>query len=342
MINIITSKPGSNGIVVRSNVSGGTESTRNANAYIGYQLNKLSVSISGNTQLRDRFDDLYYDWIHNDYDRIENITSVTQPYEKLIDRPGVSYSKPYRAINRQGVNTYLKYSVSGQTNFEINSGYQNSDVQKIYVNNNATPFTQNSSQSRYLDFKGHSHGFHGQFSFLSGNQDINEPLWDYDYTTMDTNLEYEWKYKKLELRPGFSRRYADYDGDFVGDKALLNSTSLSLLSNYNATLKHRLIAGLRIDKYDFSDRYHTTYEIGTTIRVNKNNLLRLVHSRAVRSPFMVDTFMDIEQQQGGETVRYYGNKNKDLLTAYTFEAGWSEKCAIRFANRHRTVYFNVK
>ena len=321
VINIITAKPAKNDFVVRSNVTGGTENTRNANAYVGYNWkNKFSVSISGNTQIRDRFENLYYSWNDHGYDRIENITGINNPDSRLVDRPDVSYSSLSRAIDRQGLNAYIKYSVSDQTNVELSSGYQDSDVQKIYVNNNATPFTQNYSRSRYVDIKGRSHGLLGHFSFISGDQETNERLWDYDYTVMDTNLEYEWNYKKLELRPGFSHRYTDYDGAFVGDKALLNSNSLSMLANYNATLKLRLISGFRIDKFNFSDRYHITYEFGTTYRINKDNLVRLLHSQALRSPFMVDTFMNLEQNLGNDTVLYLGNKNKDLMKMYTVEA----------------------
>ena len=323
VINIISAKPEGEDLIVRSSITGGTESSSHANAYIGRNWNNgFAFSVSGNTLVRNRDDDKYYDWNRKDYTSIENITSIAQPDVRLIDRDGVSYTNNCRSINRQGFNTFLQYRASDRSSVELSTGYQSSDAQKIYVNNNATPFTQNSSQLRYWDVKGRLHGLLGQFSLTTGNQKTNEPLWDYDYTTMDANLEYEWKNKKWEIRPGISHRYADYDGAFVGEKALLNSMSLSLLTNYNATLKLRLIGGFRVDKFNFSNKYHITYEIGTTYRINKSNLVRFVHSRAARSPFMVDTFMDLEQREGGETYNYLGNKNKDLLTASSLEAGW--------------------
>ena len=292
---------------------------------------KFSLTFSGNTLLRDRYQNEYYHWNRYEYDTLDNITSMVQPDLKITERTGVSYSDPQQALDRYGLNTYINYAVNPNTSFELSTGYQNSDTQKIFVNNFATPFTENKSQTRYYDVKARSYGIVGQFSLMSGNQETNEPLWKYDFNTIDVLLEYAWNYKNLDLRPGISHRLADYDGGFIGEENIISTTAYSLLANYPLNLKTRLIAGMRIDKFNISDTYHLTYEFGTTYRVNKNNMIRLVHSRAKRAPFMVDTFMDVKIPQELATLRYFGNKKIDLLTSNTIETGWRTKLIPRFS-----------
>jgi len=345
VINIITRQAKKQGLYAVANNQQGSHHTFINNASIGYKEKKWSAIASGNHQHRDRTQTSYFEFFRN--------TWLNQPsYFIGFNRDTVTdvntrYPEPELAMRKYAGNVFLSYDPSKKISFNINAGIQHSMVQKVSTENEITPLSTASSDSRYADFRVNVHEFVGQLSYRKGTQTTDyAPGNKYDFQTVDANIEYNYTVGRLSLKPGVSYRSAVYDdtnySDTVRKTGIFNargniiSTSASLRAEYKLLHnKLRLVAGLTANKFNYPDTIYTSYQIAATYSVNKENLLRAVYSQASRSSTIFDTYVD-------QTVAYFptgvrkftkfalqGNKNLKLLTTNMIEFGYRVKISSR-------------
>jgi iron complex outermembrane receptor protein len=83
------------------------------------------------------------------------------------------------------------------------------------------------------------------------------------------------------------------EGIFSGRYEVITHTA-SLRSEYRLwEEKLRLVGGLRLDKFNYPNRWFASYQLAATIKPVTDHLLRAVYSRAYRSPFIYDNFIDL-------------------------------------------------
>lgn len=350
VINIITRKPEKNGAYALANASLGNRALKLpgadviANISAGYRYNDLwSIIYSANVQKLYR-ETPYYNAARGAY--IDNTDSLLSIKSHMpVPNPDQTYPHPDRSLDKFGNNLYLNFTPAEKVKFGLSTGFEESRALKEYVNNDYTLITTAHSKTRYLNFMGDAYGFTGQVSFLSGtqNQAVGSSQY-YDFATVDALLEYAYTYKNLYIRPGLSYREARYDDTNGKDLNDPNETFL-FKGNYKIQTKAfslradykmfdnrlRLTAGGRMDMFNVPDKSYLSYQLAANYTIAEKHILRFVQSRANRSPFIMDNFVNMSPatfpvgRDSLKQINLYGNNNLNLVVSEMKELGFRTK-----------------
>lgn len=354
VINIITKHPDSKKLGVSGNVEAGTQNTKIASLGVtGGVGNKFKFRVSGNYQYAERFDDKFYVFDLNQYLTYDQMDTLQSWWDPMPSRKKTQAEENFskritnkrQATDNRGANAFLFYDLNKDVHFDLSTGIQHSDIVTTTLGNHPIPIGGRQSNTQYLDFKTHAYGFEFQTNYMWGNQEVEKgnPAWHISPSIFNSQLEYEYKLKKLTLRPGVSYSHTVYsDKDYVdgankdgflnGDK-LLTGMAGFLRADYKPFDKLRLIAALRVDKYNYPDETYFTYQFISTYNINENNLVRAVYSRANRGPFIVDTHADYNWKivknsalmPNNYTLIWSGNQDLKLPVSDMIELGYRMK-----------------
>jgi iron complex outermembrane recepter protein len=338
VINIITRHPQKKGLYVIANNQVGSNQTVINNLSLGYKGRKWDMIVSGNYQLRNRSEFSYFDISRNQ--------SYISP-EYMIIFPGDTihnidqrYPQPGLAMNKYAGNAFFSYRPANNIKLDISTGAQYSLVQKVGTENEMTPLSTASSNSRYMDLRAQIKQFYAQFSYNHGKQAVDyNPGNKFDFHTVDANLEYNYTRNKLSIKPGISFRESVYDdtkysdtsakAGFLNTRGSIKTSSVSLRGEYKMLEnKLRLIAGVGASKFNYPDKIYFSSQAAVTYKLNKNNLFRAVYSMAPRSSNIYDTYFNQilvffpSGFQESTRISIVGNKDLKLLTSRMFEIGY--------------------
>lgn len=362
VINIITSYANNKGINASVNGTVGTNNTKNTSVNIGYNWNdKTKLSFSGNFSTRDRYNTDYFNFKTDSYTTYNNLTMVVNP---LKDEETGEYwtFEDYRkelninideeiSLKRIGGNIFFNHCFSELSEIEISLGAQKAQSQKAGFLNLVTALSQINSESYYFDTKIKHKNLSGQFNINSGQHLSNYKFSSYKFTDIDANLEYFKQYGTLSFRPGIAYKYMVYNSpvtykdpldlnifnsNFKDEPRISSSYSAYMLSEWKPTSKLRFIGAFRVDKFDLSKYYLANYEVASTYRLNKNNMMRLAISNANKSPFFFDSYLNTGMMINYNYLDEISNTNivvpisidvkgqKDLKypTVTNYEFGW--------------------
>jgi iron complex outermembrane recepter protein len=336
VINIITRELKNHGISVWGNGQYGSKNTAIANTSVGYKFSsKFDVAVSGNFQSRSR-DVRYLDYATYEW--------VNSPNELNIPNPAERYPNPDKSIIKYGLNTFVNYTPSEKSKFRLTAGLQDSEAQSVMIDNNSVSnMSTMLTNSKYVDLHASSNGLNAQVSYNSAVQAPVAGMMGskYDYDIVDASVEYDININGFSIKPGVTYRDATYNDapywnvaageGIVGGKQTMKTLGGSLRFDYNLLdEKMRITGGIRLDKFTYPDKLFTSYQGAISYKLNENNLLRAVYSRAYRSPFIFDTFFNYNQDiqaAPGLFIDYSitGNKNLDLLYSDMVELGYRAK-----------------
>lgn len=354
VINIITKNPDNKKLSASGNVQLGTQNTKIANLGVtGGIGDKFKYRVSGNYKYAERFDDNFYVFDLNQYMTYDQMDTLTSWWDPMASRRKLPAEEDFKdriknkkhSTDNYGVNAFLFYDLNKDVHMNFSTGIQQSDIISTTLGNHPIPIGGRASNTQYFDFKTHAYGFEFQTNYMWGNQEVEKgnPAWHISPSIYNAQLEYEHKMGKLTLRPGMSYSHTVYsDKDYVdgsqkdgflnGDK-LLTGVAGFIRADYKPTDRLRLIAALRMDKYNYPDETYFTYQFISTYNINENNLIRGVYSRANRGPFIVDTHADYNWRivdnsallPNNYTLVWSGNKDLKLPTSDMFELGYRAK-----------------
>lgn len=334
VINIVTRQPDDLGFYAVGNVQQGSNNSFINNLSVGYKFSqKWSLVLSGNSQYRDRSQLTYYNYPRDNFVVLD---SLIQPIPL-----GKAYPNTERAMRKYGLNAFVNFQANVNFKFNFAAGYQNSDVQKAYSENFATPLTTARSESNYLDLRAYLKKFNLQVSYQNGTQDegLGTLGQKWDFTTFDAVLEYDFNFKNISIKPGFNYRSAIYDdtpyvdvvlktGQFNG-RRYITTQAAYLRGDYTfMENRFRLIAAARLDLFNFPSDPYFSYQLALNYKSNERNLFRLVYSRANRSANIIFTYADrfLENFNGaGVALAVSGNRDLKLLNSQLLELGYRGK-----------------
>lgn len=318
VINIITTQANKKGLSVFANGTLGNEQAKNANINLGYNWNdKTKLGASANFTQRYRFGEGYYDNNSNSYVLSDELSMIIEPVKDINskdpwnftdyqERLG-SYYDENLSLQKLGGNLFFNHQFSEVSNIDVQLGAQGSQSQKTGFLNLATPLSQIESESFYTNTRIKLKNLFGQFSINKGEDISNFQFNSYQYTNMEASLEYYKQYKRISFRPGVNYKRAIYSSpisydqpfsfsslnyNFKDENRENSSYSASLLSEWKPNSKLRIIGAIRVDKFNINSNYSFNHELAVTYRHNKNNLIRYVYSRANKSPFIFDTYLN--------------------------------------------------
>jgi iron complex outermembrane receptor protein len=309
VINIITKKAGDKKVAVNGNHRVG-----NYNSYIGDLFvtsalsKKFKVGVSGKYDVRNRYDDKYYSYLTGQYvergDGITNLTGIDIYRAQLKQSLSTDRAKEVYAGNLN-----LNYEATSDINFNLSAGIQDSKIQTIFFENIATPFSCRNSQTTFTSFVANVKNLSASLGYQFGKQKLSEgmvsPVIDYDMSSLNANMEYNFILDKLSIRPGINYQYSTYDdSDYEKDarveegndninglfhgKKIISLFGGSVRADYKPNEKLRIIGALRTDKYKYIDDNYLSYQFVVSYKVNKNNILRALYSQANRGAFTGD------------------------------------------------------
>ena len=382
VINIITSHANKKGKNISVNSRIGTNSAKNATVNIGYNWNdKTKLSFSGNFAERTRFNNTYFDFNKKDYTEVENLSLVVSPIKDLNtfetwtftefqETLGAYYNEDL-SLRKIGGNIFFLHNFSDQTNIDVAVGAQKSQSQKSGYLNLSTVLSEYDSESYYVNSRFKHKNLYSQLSINSGHDFSNYKFSSYKFTNIEGNIEYFKQFKTFSIRPGIGYKYLSYNSPLTYNEAFsfnnLNYQfkneareasvySAFVLSEWKASSKLRLIGAVRLDKFNINKNYFTNYEIASTYRVNKNNLVRVVYSRANKSPFFFDSYLNASliikdvYKTEDENIsfeipinnRVKGNEDLKYPTITNQEIGWRTKINPNFNLDVEVFYSQVK
>lgn len=332
VINIITKNVSKDGLTAQADLRAGTSNTQIGGVNVGYKFSeKFSAALSGNFEMRDRHDDLYFDYATDSFTNYENVTDIDSDYIKERDQ----------ALDKKGLNLFMDFNPSDKFSLQLQSGLQEASIQKINQDNPYTPFSNGTYESKYVSLSTSFGNLRGRFSFVDGYDNLDEgssfPLLEYDYKTIDASVEYDWNVTdKLSVRPGVSYQSAEYsDKPYIdpangilgvlNDEQTIRSFAGSLGVDYDITENWRLVGGVRMDKFSAPDEAYVSYQLATTYNINENNLVRAVYAKSNSGSFIGPNYVNIVFPNNGSIVSYSGNENLDLFQIQMIELGYRTK-----------------
>ncbi len=323
---------------------------------------KLSAGISGNYQVRDNYSDLYYVGRKADYYTLAELDTLTYtvrlPYppftnvkSKVLDDVDKYYPGGNKSLEKYGVNAYLNYKPNEKVDVDLSAGTQNSEGQMMTMQFVTFPSTR-FSNTQYANLTAKTYGLTTHISYTNGEQNmvVGNPSFHYDFRHLEGTMEYDFTFKSLTLRPGVSYQSAVYDvsnyvsssstdGYFKGE-ATLNTLSGTLRGDYKMfSDKLRLIAALRLDKYNVPDKNYFSYQFIGTYAISENHMVRAGYSKANRSPFIISNYADYTYYPPYKII---GNQDLNLVTQNTVEAGIRNKWAENFQTDVEVFYADMK
>lgn len=348
VINIITKGLDKKELKVNADLQGGTMGTKIGNISASKGFGSFNMRFSGNYEYRERETDQFYvmklDRYMNleEYDTIKYTGTDGKIYDILDPNDDVNelFPHPDVSVDKLGANGFFNYNISDDLDFNLASGIQNSSVITTHLGDAPTALATRESKTSYVDFRSNIYGFKPQVNYLFGWQNLSrgDNGFKIDTYTFNANLEYDYNFKNLNIRPGlFYQEYMADDTPYldtigngiINQKTVTNLSAASLRLDYMAFDKLRLIAAVRAEQYKYPDDTYFTYQFVGSYKINDNNLVRALHSRANRGPFGMDTYSNYLWDREGRPdpgyIYFNGNKDMDLLTMNLYEIGYRVK-----------------
>lgn len=329
-INIITKKATDKKLMVHYDNAVGNNNSKLTNVSGSFGIGeKLKMRLSGNYQWNGRFSrDHYYfgdGQYHSQAFFDEHYEQMTPIYKVKLEED-IYEKEPIneRAGEKFGANLSGSMPFSEHVNVDFAMGSQKSVVLSSALGNQWNPLTTRDSETHYADLRAQIYGFQFQTNYLSGERDYERMSKGF-YIMEDIfniNLEYEYKFKNLTLRPGVSYQETLYDDSkkvdvnkhegYLNGKKELSSSAYFLRADYMMFEKLRLIGAIRGDKYNKPDENYFTWQFVGSYKINDNHMIRAVYSRANRGPFMADTYSNYKWEAIPQYYNINWNGKQDL------------------------------
>lgn len=349
VINIITRQIKEEGMYVSANVQRDNLNSNIGNLAVGQKLNsKLSYHVSANYQNRRRHDHLYYFYAADQF--AENVSAVPNA--------AVAYPHPEQSLEKMGANAFVNYKPTEDAGLALTLGLQEAEAQRPYITNE-TALSFNANKSKYVNLSAYYKGLNTKISYNNGFDNLklgdlvidgNTLIPSYDFHITDIVLDYQWEINpKLSLRPGFNYQRATYDdrsyltpdanNGLLNDKKSISATAASFRADYLPIQNLRLVAALRMDKFNVPDQIYASYQFASTYKINDKYLLRASHAKSNSGAFLANTSLNINLTTdlgfagpgSGPfvTASRLGNREIDLTTVTATEFGFRSKLSNR-------------
>lgn len=368
VINIVTKKPEDNKLRVNADAQGGSLNTLIGNLGVSKGFdNNLSVRVSGNYRLMDRYQDDFYMFPFDGYYPLDSIAAPNRENFGLPVKPDTTpqgyYPNPLLAQDNYGVNAFVFYDPAEDINFHLSAGLQRSEVISSMVDDSYIATARREIESKYVNFNAKLKDFIVHTSYHAGLQDntVGSKGFRLDFGTLHSGIEYDFnKIENLSIRPGISYQQAfNDDSDYlVGQNMLmgkkeLNYLAWSLRADYTLFDRLRLIGAVRQDFYNHPSEPYLSYQGVVSFKINDKNHLRYVYSKSNNSPFIMPTYTNYDWQKfapgtptypPGLMLRFDGATDLDLITMDMHEIGYRtqlvENVQIEF-ELFQTTYQNI-
>ncbi len=369
VINIITQGITAESPLVTGNAQSGSLGTNIGDIAFRKAINdKVSFGVTGNYEVRERetdeifvynsegtyfFDqddtkpaaDGYYSL--DEARRLYKKSLMPGKYFKLWPEKGENiyavydiddaFTNPGQAKEKMGVNGYFNFQPNSYTKFALSGGFQKSDVLTSTMGDMPSPYAGKVSNTGYVNLTGQIKSLNFQLNYNGGTTDFmtgNEGF-ELDMEQFQGTVDYQYRWKKLEVRPGVSYQSISYDDSkhismdgrgYLNQKREITILAGSMRLDYRPTDNLRFVAALRAEKYNNPEDIYGSWQFIGSYKINDNNIFRAVYSRANQSAFLLNTYSDytwhIVNRDYPRVIQFDGVPDHDLKTMDMFEIGY--------------------
>src|SRR5690606_5916871 len=191
---------------------------------------------------------------------------------------------------------YVSYKANENIKFDLSLGTSMGDAQKVHFMD-SIPLVFSEMETKYVNLSGKVHNLNARVSYIEKVENLLEwkaslNSYTYNLDNLDATIDYSWKIAggKVRIRPALNLMMSTYDDlKYGADKPLgpvlklkesINSFGGSLRADVYPIEDLRLVASVRGDKFNVKDDLVYSYQFVSTYHLNKNWLLRAVHSNA--------------------------------------------------------------
>jgi iron complex outermembrane receptor protein len=326
VINIITTNPDKDGVGVFGNVQYGSFNSLMGGANVTFKKNRLDVMVSGNVDMRNRYESRYYEFARDIF--VDDPADLRDGFNRPIENVEDVYDDPDMSVNKYGFNAFVNYQFNEEASIGVDAGYQDTRLQTYFYANGYTPFTISSYESKYVNVIGNFKGLKARYSHTAGHDRFSQydeggTSAQYDYTLNEVFVDYNWQLTdNLSLQPGFNFLNANY-----GAYEPINTIAGALRLDYFPVDQLRLIASARLDHFNKLPDNYWSYQFAATYKVNDKNLIRGVASKSTSGafigPVLLDIFVEIDVGLGVPMlINYQGNQDLSLFSLKLYELGY--------------------
>ena len=343
VINIVTKKADKDNIHATAKLQSGMYNTNVGSVSTTFKKDKLGVRLSTNYDVRNRFEDKYYDFYTKRY--VDSDSLIDYLSGKPYSSYGSRWGEGNQSKSKFGIYSTLSYEFKDSVKVDVHLSTQNSSSENVFMESTGTPYLTRLSSMNSVGVNSTIKNLRVSGSHQFGQQDVskgNDTQRPFNVNISDALVEYQYKFKdRVLLQPGVSFQQAIYNDlpniDTLKDqrgvlnaKQQVQNIAYYLRSEYNPIEKLRLIAALRADKYQTPDTTYLSWQLGATYSVNENNMVRYVFSRANRGPFIADLFTNYTDKSVG-LINFMGNPNIKLASVQQHEIGYRSKISNKFS-----------
>ncbi|UZE96028.1 TonB-dependent receptor plug domain-containing protein [Alkalimarinus alittae] len=313
VIHIIT-KRAQDKSAVSVNLTTGSHDTQIAHIAAEQPIGDARIRISGFVNQRDRYQSTYYSYSQEEYVPLA-----------LIPTTNSRFPDPDEAQDLHAVTVAVNNDPLELLAYDLSYSHQDSRVQKVHLGSRATPLTFNDSTTDAINAKVRYGDLELRASHEWGEQKtLDYTDFTYNLAVSQASAEYQFRLPKWIIRPGISYENIAYEGSFIGGKQTIKDVGYLLRTEYFPAKDYRLIVALRLDDYNVPDEKYFSYQVLGTYQLRHDTLLRAALQTANRSPFMLDSFVNLKYTlPSNPSIRldYLGDEEAELVTTTTYELG---------------------
>lgn len=275
----------------------------------------IYTRLTGLVEKRDRYQDEYFSFADGEYQNSGDITlSVTEDLHDHSER-AVEKNSFMLSMNNDPLNLF---------NYDLTIFHQESDTQKVHINSNDIPFTDNLSNTDGFNLKLNYGELTSRLSYNFGKQEtVGFPDFTYDTEVSQASVGYQLRFPKWVIQPGVDWYKVSYEGAFIGGKRSIIETNYMLRLEYNPEKDWRIISALNYADFNAPKTNNLNYQLMTTYQWSFDTSVRASIQSASASAFMVNQYTDLEfvfPNDPSQRVDVKGDKNGRLnrITSYEF------------------------
>ncbi len=315
VIHIFTKRARDQGSVKTSLIAG-TKNSQIAQFVAEKSFEQARIRLSAMSEKRDRYEDEYFDFATREYQKPRDIN--------LTSTLG-SHNHPEQAVDKHSFNAVINNDPLNFLNYDLSFFHQESDVQKVHMNSNDIPLTNNLSNTDGYNLKLNYGNFSSRVSQHWGKQEtVGFPDFTYDTEISQASLSYQIKYPRWVIQPGIDSYRIKYDGIFIGGERELIEINYMLRMEYNPHKNWRFISALSYSDFNAPEDNELNYQFLSTYQLSFDTSIRGSIQTSSSSPFMVGQYIDLEFTFPNDTtqrVDVKGDKNGRLSRIETYELG---------------------
>ena len=326
VIHIITRKPTKDGWNHVASVTAGEDNYLETRWRSDYKSKTFDLSFFAKDNNRDRTTNLYYGFQDQQYltaDELELLGGGTRYLDVFID------ALPDQDSSLEDQSWGLSTVIHWQDNVTTHIDYRDydSEFHDTIIENGTTPLSFINYEGQYFSLSQQWGNFKFSYSRDESTQDLaGSPTLDFDSEVEYFQLEAKYTLEKLNIHGLVSHASGEIDSIVLlgsNNEKELKTSSAAIHMDYQLSDKLRAIAAYRHEEINTDQNTENSYQLGLTYQANNSNHLWVMHGKAFRSPFILDTYTELETVPVNNIVaRFSGSEQLDLLSIEETQLGW--------------------